>query len=81
MGGCLVWCGCVGCHIYVLYVWWGGILVIFWVHLVSSCIIFCGRCGSSFFRLVVVMGIPLAILSLMMEYACGMVVVVVLWWG
>ena len=54
---------------------------IFWVHLVSSCIIFCGRCGSSFFKLSDIMGNPLAILSLMMEYACGMVVVVVVWWG
>ena len=52
--------------------------LIFWVHLVNLCIIFSGRCGSSLLRFFVVMGIPLAILSLMLEYACVMVVVVVL---
>ena len=51
------------------------------MHLASSCIIFCGRCGSSVLRFAKVMDIPLAILSLMMEYACGMVVVVAVWWG
>ena len=44
--------------------------------MVNSCIIFVGKWGSSFLRLVGVIGIPLAILLLMLEYACVMVVVV-----
>ena len=37
---------------------------------------FCGKCGSSVLGLVVVMGILLAILSLMFAYICVMVVMV-----
>lgn len=47
------------------------------MHFVSSRMILLGRCGSSFWRFSGVMGNPLAILSLMMEYACGMVLGVV----
>ena len=57
-------------------VWWYPL--IFLVYLVKSCIIFVGKWGSSFLRLVGVIGLPLAILLLMLEYACVMVVVVVL---
>ena len=45
--------------------------------MVNSCIIFVGKWGSSFLRLVGVIGIPLAIF-LMLEYTYGIVVVVVL---
>ena len=60
----LVWmCGVLWLGLCVL----GWYPVIFWVHLVSSCIIWFGRWGISFCRVIAVMGIPLAILSLMME--------------
>ncbi len=68
-----VWVGkLLGC------VWLGGVLhcdvvsVLGWYpctgceHLTSSCIIFGGKCGISILRMVVVMGILFAILSLML---------------
>ena len=47
------------------------------MHFVNSSMIFFGRCGSSFWRFSSVMDDPLANLPLMMEYVCGMVLVVV----
>jgi hypothetical protein len=51
--------------------------LIFCIHLVSFCTIFSGSWRSLFLRLVGVIGIPLVILSLMLEYTSVMIVVIV----
>lgn len=51
------------------------------MHFTIYCIIFWGRWGISFCRVAMVMVSPLAILSLIWLYACGMVVGGAVWAG